>query len=128
MHQTWTTKCDSSFECRKYETSSYPSLYGLSVYSTSWTSKTQVYMWLQKPEDNVQSLNDALRPGQVNQMVMTPECINDTDAAICDSHHCKLKEWTTEMNLSRLHKLIWAMPKLNTWHEKGEEKIWPDKK
>lgn len=57
-------------------------------------------MWVQKLKDNVQNLDDALRPGQANHMVVTPECINATEAATCDNHNSKLKEWTTEMNLS----------------------------
>jgi hypothetical protein len=59
-------------------------------------SKTQVYEWVQKFKNGVQSVEDFPRPGQAHR-VITPEVIVADDDLMRENRRIKISETALEM-------------------------------
>jgi hypothetical protein len=68
----------------------------LAKYGASCMSKTQVYEWVQKFKNGVQSVEDSPRPGQARRVV-TPEMIAAVDGLIRENRRLTISETAMEM-------------------------------
>jgi histone-lysine N-methyltransferase SETMAR len=71
----------------------------LAKYGASCMSKTQVYEWVQKFKNRVQSVEDSPRPGQAHRGI-TPEMIAAVDYLTRENRCITISDIATEMKIS----------------------------
>jgi hypothetical protein len=80
----------------------------LAKYGASCMSKTQVYEWVQKFKNGVQSAEDSPWPGQAHH-VITPEMIAAADDLIQENPRITISETAMEM---KIRCSTWNLPQI----------------